>query len=135
MEQLHSHNTTLISRKSDPIEKSPVKTVSEPNLSWRAHRLRARTALWKRLTVVAEAVSAGTGGALVHVDFAAGAGKASATVTAEARREALRVRLLHAHAAVLARVVGLAGQVLAIGTLSKRQKIRTRTRLRGLKQK
>lgn len=91
------------------------------------------------LTVVAEAVGAGTGGALVHVDFAARAGEASATAAAEARRETLRVQLLHTHAAVLARVVGLAGQVLAIWTLSRGQKNKKmkkgkRTRLRTLQQ-
>lgn len=94
--------------------------------------LREEWALLKPLTVVAEAVRAGTGGALVHVDFAAGAGEASATVTAEARWEPLLVQLLHTHASVLARVVGLAGQVLAIWTLSwakKRKKERRKDTL------
>lgn len=60
-------------------------------------------------TVVAKAVKTGAGAALIHIDFTAGAGEAPATVTAEAQREMVPIQLLHAHCAVLTRIVGLAG--------------------------
>lgn len=51
----------------------------------------------------------GAGAAFIHINFTAGASEAPATVTAEAQREMVLIQLLHAHRAVLARIVGLAG--------------------------
>ena len=68
------------------------------------------------LTVVAEAVQTGAGGALVDVELATGAGEAPGAAAAEAQREARRVGLLHALGPVLARVVGFARQELAVHT-------------------
>lgn len=60
-------------------------------------------------TVIAKAVKTGAGAALIHINFTAGPSEAPATVTAEAQREMVLIQLLHAHRAVLARTVGLAG--------------------------
>ena len=54
-------------------------------------------------------MNAGAGAALIHIDFTAGASEAPATVTAETQREMVLIQLLHAHCAVLAWVIGLAG--------------------------
>lgn len=61
------------------------------------------------LTIIAKAVKTGTGTALIHIDFTAGAGEALATVTAETQRKTLLIQLLHTHSAILARIAGLAG--------------------------
>lgn len=60
-------------------------------------------------TVIAKAVKTGAGAALIHINFTARASEAPATVAAEAQREMVLIQLLHAHRAVLARIVGLAG--------------------------
>lgn len=60
-------------------------------------------------TVITKAVKTGAGAALIHINFTAGPSEAPATVTAEAQREMVLIQLLHAHCAVLARIVGLAG--------------------------
>ena len=61
------------------------------------------------LTVIAEAVETGAGLALVHIDFTAGAGEAPLTVTPEAQREMVLIKLLHTLGGVLAGIIGLAG--------------------------
>lgn len=60
-------------------------------------------------TVIAKAMKTGAGAALIHINFTAGASEAPATVTAEAQREMVLIQLLHAHCAILAWIVSLAG--------------------------
>lgn len=73
-------------------------------------------------TVIAKAVETGAGAALIHINFTAGPSEAPATVTAEAQREMVLIQLLHAHRAVLAWIVGLAGEELTIWTWSEAER-------------
>ena len=72
------------------------------------------------LTIVAEAVKAGVGAALVHVDLTAGACEATSTATAETQREMDLIRFLYTLSTVLTGVVGLTGEELTVPTYSRR---------------
>lgn len=74
-------------------------------------------------TIIAEAVKTGTGAALIHINFTAGAGEALQTVTVETQREMVLIQLFLTHCTVLAGISGLTGEELTIMSCARQREM------------